>query len=405
MGALAAAPLRECPAPRAAVLTSSFRLRAPLRDSVVRPTLWIPSVVTGLLIGAGGTSLIAQSTVTVPDAITCDSCSIDVSVVVELGDVSGPGIVTDYALVGRSDDDGDYYVPFPPEGRLLRFSPDGTFRTAIGRTGEGPGEYRYPVLLRASGDTLRILDARAARITTISGDEITTSMLPFVPADWALLTDGRYVYSALSYESDRIGHPLHLVDEASARITRSFGGEGVRVDRSYQSRLALERRIAPAADGNVWAARVNRYRIDKWSPEGVHILRIERDAPWFSPWARSPGLPREVEPLPSIVGVRDLGDDLVMVIVSVADENWRPMPPARVVGGNHTVTSSAQREHLYDTLIEVVDTRSGTVLARTQVDANAIGLIGSDGFYSYAEHSGGEPRFVVWSVALSRTPR
>ena len=378
-------------------------LRALLRDSVVRPTLWFLSIVTGLLIDTGVTSLIAQSTVTVPDAIACDSCSLDVSVVVELGDVTGPGIVTDHALVGRSDA-GDYYVPFPPEGRLLRFSPDGIFRTTIGRTGEGPGEYYYPVLQRASGDTLRVLDVRTARITTIDSDEITTSMLPFVPADWALLPDGRYVYSAVSYESDRIGHPLHLVDEASARITRSFGGEGVRVDRSYESRLAVERRIAPAADGNVWAASVNRYRIDKWSPEGVHILRIERDAPWFRPWARSLGLPREVEPLPSIVGVRDMGDDLLMVVVSVADEDWRPMPPARVFGGNHTVTSSAQREQLYDTLIEVLDTRSGTVVARTQVGANAIALIGSDGFYSYAEHRGGEPKFVVWSVALSRTP-
>lgn len=53
-------------------------------------------------------------------------------------------------------------------------------------------------------------------------------------------------------------------------------------------------------------------------------------------------------------------------------------------------------------MIEVLDTRSGTVLARTRVDENAIGLVGRDGFYSYAEHSDlGEPKFVVWSVGLS----
>ena len=92
-----------------------------------------------------------------------------------------------------------------------------------------------------------------------------------------------------------------------------------------------------------------------------------------------------------------------MVVLSVADDNWQPMPPARVIG-TETLTSSAQREDLYDTVIEVLDARSAIVLARTRVDANAIGLIGRDGFYSYAEHSGGEPKFVVWSVALSGVP-
>ena len=53
-------------------------------------------------------------------------------------------------------------------------------------------------------------------------------------------------------------------------------------------------------------------------------------------------------------------------------------------------------------MIEILDTRSGTVLARTRVDANVLGLVEGDGFYSYAEHSElGEPKYVVWSVALS----
>ena len=205
----------------------------------------------GTLVGPLG----AQDSVqVVPDAVTCLSCSLDVSAVVELGDAGGPGIVTDYARIGRSED-GDYYVPFPPEGRLLRFSADGVFRAAIGRTGEGPGEYFYPVLMHGNADTLLVLDTRTARVTTILGDEITTSTLPFIPGDWAVLPDGRHVYFAVSFEPDRGGHPLHLVDDASRRITRSFGGEGVRADRSRESQAALERRVAAAPDGNVWAAR------------------------------------------------------------------------------------------------------------------------------------------------------
>ena len=357
------------------------------------------------LLGAVAAPLGSQDSVqVVPDAVTCATCTLDLSAVVELGDRDGPGIVGEQAFISRSDD-GDYYVSsLVQKGRLLRFSADGVFQDAIGRTGEGPGEYTWPVLLRRSADTLSILDIRADRLTTIRGGEVATWRLPFMVDTWAVLPDGRHVYNGLSFAPDLIGYPLHVYDEASRRITQSFGNEGVRVDRSPRSQTALRRRVAVAADGNIWAARNNRYRIDKWSPDGDHITRIERDAPWFRPWEEWPGVYYEVRPFPAIVGVRDWGDDLLMVVVRVADDDWRPMRP-RIVQG-HEVIPAAQEEELYDTVIEVLDTRSGTVLGRTRVDARVVNVVGRNAFSSYAEHSElGEPKFVVWSVALSGYPR
>ena len=90
-----------------------------------------------------------------------------------------------------------------------------------------------------------------------------------------------------------------------------------------------------------------------------------------------------------------------MVVVRVADAAWRPVRPARIERGHELITA-AQYEEVYDTVIEILDARSGTVLARTQVDAHVWRLVGRDGFYSYAEHSElGEAKHVVWSVALS----
>ena len=81
------------------------------------------------------------------------------------------------------------------------------------------------------------------------------------------------------------------------------------------------------------------------------------------------------------------------------------LPPARFVQ-DHEVTSAAQLEDLYDTVIEVLDTRSGTVTGRTRVDARVVNAVGRNAFSSYAEHSElGEPKFVVWSVAPSGYPR
>ena len=361
-----------------------------------------------VLLGAVAGPLGAQVPVRmVPDAVTCAPCSLDVSAVVELGDRDGPGIVGEQAFISRSAS-GDYYVSSPARtGRLLRFSPDGVFQDGFGRTGEGPGEYVWPVLMRRSADTLSILDIRTlpVRLTIIRGGEVATWRLPFDVDTWAVLPDGRHIYNGLSFTPDLIGYPLHVYDVANRRVTRSFGDEGVRVDRSHRSRTALRRCIAVAADGNIWAARGNRYRIDKWSPDGDHIARIERAAPWFPPWEGWPGVDYEVRPFPVIVGVRDWGDDLLMVVVRVADDDWRPVRPARTVK-EHKVTSAAQEEDLYDTVIELLDTRSGSVLARTRVDARVVNVVGRNVFSSYAEHSDlGGSKYIVWSVALTGYPR
>jgi len=358
-----------------------------------------------LVLAALAAPLDAQdSVVVVPDAPSCTTCSLDISLLVELGDREGPGIVGEQAWINRSDD-GDYYLSSSLAGEegLMRFSPDGVFQEVIGRHGEGPGEYAWPMLMGGSADDLTILDVAGRRFTTIRNGEVATISMSFASKRHALLPDGRHLYNAIVFEPDRIGHPLHVYDPESRRITRSFGDEGVRVDRSSRSHNAMNRPIAVAADGHIWAARVNRYQIDKWNPnDGVRIARIERDAPWFRPWLDFPEqAPIEDRPSPELVGVGDWGDDLLMVVVRVADSEWKPVRPARIERG-HEVISGAQMEELYDTVIEVLDTRLGTVVARTQVDANVWRVIGKDGFYSYAEHSDlGEPKHVVWSVALS----
>ncbi|MYD14320.1 MAG: hypothetical protein F4107_13300 [Gemmatimonadetes bacterium] len=358
-----------------------------------------------LSFGIVAAPLAAQDSVSVrvvPDSVTCGECSLQVTAIVEIGDRDGPGILGEQAHVARADD-GDYYAfSFMQMGRLLRFSPEGEFQEAIGRTGEGPGEYITPALLRGTADSLTILDTQGFRLTTIRGGEVATWTVPFVAGTWAFLPGGRHVFNGMSFEPDRAGYPLHVYDLADRRVTHSFGGEGDRVDQGPGRRQPQRRLVAAAADGNVWAAHGNRYRIDKWSPDGDRIARIDRDAPWFRPWEEWPGLDYEVRPEPAIVGVRDWGDGILMVVVRVPDANWRPIEPTLVPLPDHETVEPMQEHELYDTVIEILDTRSGTVLGRTQVDVRVDRLIGQDGFYSYAEHSEmGEAKYIVWSVDLS----
>ena len=121
------------------------------------PRLRALGVAYCLLFGTLAAPLAAQdSVIVVPDTPACTTCSLTVSVVVELGDREGPGIIGgpnmpgEKARVARSHD-GDYYVTAHlGDGRLLRFSPDGLHQGGIGRRGEGPGEYDLPVLMGGS---------------------------------------------------------------------------------------------------------------------------------------------------------------------------------------------------------------------------------------------------------------
>ena len=114
----------------------------------------------------------------------------------------------------------------------------------------------------------------------------------------------------------------------------------------------------------------------------------------------------EVKPLPVVVGVGDWGEGLLMVVVKLADADWQPMEPTREELPGHESVPDSRHNDIYDTVIEILDTRLGTVLARTRVDESVVGLVGRDGFCTYAEHSEfGEPKYVVWSVALAGHPR
>ena len=201
-----------------------------------------------LFFGTLAAPLAAQDSVlVVPDAPACATYSLTVSAVVELGDREGPGIVAQLnapyapARVVRSHD-GDYYV------------------SAL-----GAGRTPAPILTRRG----------------LSG------------CDWAARRGNGRVRLAgtvggVADEPDQAGQPLHLYDEPSGRVTHSFGGEGVRSFQAGQPPTEVRRRVAPAADGQIRAASWNRYRIDKRSPNGDCIIRIEHDAPWFRPWEEGP---------------------------------------------------------------------------------------------------------------------
>ncbi|MBW3551996.1 MAG: hypothetical protein KY466_00725 [Gemmatimonadetes bacterium] len=100
--------------------------------------------------------------------------------------------------------------------QLRLFDPAGSFLTAHGREGEGPGEYRDPrAIWRAPGDSLAVYDARNRRVTVLSDRLAFGRSVPFhariyneEPA--GALEDGRLVVTARSGRAEGGIAPISL---------------------------------------------------------------------------------------------------------------------------------------------------------------------------------------------------
>ena len=161
-------------------------------------------------------------------------------------------------------------------------------RTAVSRSGQGPGEFQFiATLLPLSGDSTLAADLR--RWLILDGDKVVTTLPPDTPAIqaiglWPLGADrlGRVLgqkFAQRGSDSTR----LLLIDRASGRTDtvallhqgarratiRPISTADGRVGMSV-ARIPLNVREAPALfpDGWVAIARLDPYRVDWRSPDG-----------------------------------------------------------------------------------------------------------------------------------------
>lgn len=142
------------------------------------------------------------------------------TVELEIGELEGSnvfGLVEDIQPVGG----GQFVVLDSRPPTLTLFDPEGRPLATIGRSGEGPGEFRSPVALASDGARLYVLDARGLQIheyAVAEGDLefVRSRRLPFTPRDLCVL-EGR-LYVAMLHE----GNTLHELSP-EGEILRSFG--------------------------------------------------------------------------------------------------------------------------------------------------------------------------------------
>ncbi len=134
--------------------------------------------------------------------------------------------------------DGRAYVLAARLYRVLAFSPDGELVGAVGREGEGPGEFASPRRVGLVGDTLWVADSGSDRLILFDRRELSYLGSPSPPPAVETELGGRMPLGLL-----RDGAPIYL-----AYRSEPWGPETVRgVDGRYV-RLRIDGPSAPAID-------------------------------------------------------------------------------------------------------------------------------------------------------------
>ncbi len=101
------------------------------------------------------------------------------------------------------------------------------------------------------------------------------------------------------------------------------------------------------------------------------------------------------EPPPSwLTHVWETSDGLLWTFSLIPDEDWAPEPPQR--------PSPAWNERVLDTMVEVIETASGRVLAHLRFDNTLAPVCASDMMYTAEEVPSGDVRVVVFEPRLVR---
>lgn len=278
--------------------------------------------------------------------------------VVRLGDAEGDGIIERDMLGVLWGKDAGYLV-VDNAARFKVFGDDGEFVRAVGRAGDGPGEFDAVTTVHVVGEHLVALDAgrRAWLFFELDGEFVVQRNLGlptgrFVPVGGTLA-----VVAALDRRPNLVGYPLHLVDLADGAPSLHFGAEE---PANWKATDPHARRVVvgPASrEGAVWGGKAGIPTAQEWSVDGQLLRSIEGELPWFPRLDRHPD-PRRMEPPgPQITEIMaDSGDRLWMETL-LADERWRETMSASVsaTGGGEPFFRPDDLDALYDVRLDGFD--------------------------------------------------
>ena len=294
-------------------------------------------------------------------------------------------------------------VGFTVADGFLLMAPDAGVER-VGRSGDGPGEYRNIRWVRSRGDRLHVFDALSRRRTVLDENlnvVLTNPLSVTLAGDAAIFGDSAYVVNGPVPTPENIGYALHLFD-ANGAVIRSFdelpGGYG-----TPDSGIVIYRRLAVARDGGLWSAYRGEYRIDLWDPQtGTKRRTLVRPAEWFPAHAEPGSNDPELPALPTILDISEDAQGRLWVLLSIASDRWAEGFEATPEGAHPELDEYLHVDFdiSYDTMVEVIDPARGRLLATTTVPQNLHVFRGGRAVSS-SEGEFGLPTVQLWQLGLT----
>ena len=255
------------------------------------------------------------------------------------------------------DSNGRYYATNAPgwAGVISVWDARGRYLSSFGRVGQGPGEFTVRGMMNLfvdSRDNLHVMDGgfiwsvfspEHEFLRSTSSSEVTGIWVGTV-----MLDDG----TVLASESVRDRSNYFRVVDTTGAVQRTFE-EVVDGEPNWELRP-----MAYAGGDTFWAGPPieggDAYVLEEWGIDGKLRRTLRREAPWYR-WAGN----GEISPAVSQLHVTS--DGLLYVIVRRPTEEYRrEFERARRRG---EFVAREARDGLTQVLLEVIDTRSGELLA------------------------------------------
>ncbi len=258
------------------------------------------------------------------------------------------------------DSRGRFYTANGGWGPVISvWNPHGEYVTSFGREGEGPGELSDRGMLDIfidGEDRLHVRDGSQAWSVFSPQHEFLrrapSHLMRGAQRTTVILGNGVALTSNDGYMTDRSRY-FRLVDAAGA-LQETFGPVEEKMSRS---RVSLERTLAYGGGDTFWAGPAvgdpRGYLLEEWGVDGVLRRAFRRETSWFDPGDEE-----------RRVGVEHLHIDdsglLYIMVGRVTDDYAEAAKKARREGRR---LSREERSALTEAVIEMIDTRTGELLA------------------------------------------
>lgn len=286
----------------------------------------------------------------------------------------------------------------PQRAQGVVWDPEGARVGALGGPLYEEGSAIPAAIIVGPGDTIHVFERSGLTHARFSPELefLDATPLPGQPHFNGVvrMPGGEWVISAIIDTRDRVGWPLHLLDD-KGRVVRSFGTL-LPFHRSDATRLGV-RNLAVAGDSLIWTAHLSEYRLELWDTNNQLHKAFVRDLPWFPKWIRNDPISPEKPLNPDLQSIRIDADGMLWVEVSRASERFAEVVEWSDEWGLYYASS---RSEYRETFFEVIDVEKGCIAARGTTGARLVNSVG-DGIYA-GQRDRVEDGFYVSDVELWR---